>query len=120
MDVLGMFRLRGLEQKQSGHPELSHDIATGPFIHKFKDNALTESLGRLQTSASVPRHGGIPFSNDIRTANPYLFQPCPEKTSPDLSGNNFSFWKLRHTSSRLRTSEGAPLRHEDGRKARRG
>lgn len=72
MNVLWGFCLGGLKQKESRHPKLSHHIATGLFIHKFKDNALAESLDRLQAGASIPRHGGVAFPNDILTSNPYL------------------------------------------------
>lgn len=101
MHMLWMFRPRGLEQKEAGHPELRHYIAAGLFIHKFKGNALAESFDRLQTSALVPRQGGVAFSHDVRTTDPYFSQPGPEKTRPDLSGNNFCFWKFRHKRTTL-------------------
>lgn len=105
MDVLRGFHLRGLEQEKAGHPEFGHYIATGLIIGKSNGDALAVSINRLQSGALIPRHGGVTLSNDICTTDPYLSQPCPEKTSPDLSGDNLCFWKLRHTSTMLRDEE---------------
>jgi hypothetical protein len=47
MHMLWMFRPRGLEQKEPGHPELSHHIAAGLIIRKSQDDTLADSLDRL-------------------------------------------------------------------------
>jgi hypothetical protein len=105
MGMLRMFRPSRLEQEQSGHPELSHDIPTGLSLHKSQDDTLAESLDRLQAGTSIPRHGAVAFSNDIRPSDPHITQLCPKETSTDLSSDDFSFRKLRHNSSRLSARE---------------
>ena len=118
VNVLRGFRLRGLKQKEAGHPKLSHHIATGLIICKSQDDTLAASLDGFQAGTSIPRHGGVAFSNDILTSDPHIGHLCPNEARTDLSSGDFCFWKLRHNLFRLRPSEGAPLRHEDGRKAR--
>src|SRR5574337_1371777 len=105
MGMLRMFRPSRLEQEKSGHPKLSHHVATDLSLRKSQDNTLTESLDGLQAGTSIPRHGAVSFSNDIRPSDPHITQSCSKETRTDLLSDDFSFWKLRHNSSRLRARE---------------
>jgi hypothetical protein len=97
MNMLWIFRLSRLEQEESGHPELGHHIATGSIIDKPEDDALATSINRLQSDVSIPRQGGVPFSNNILTSNPHIGQLRSEEARTELSSDDFCFWKLRHT-----------------------